>query len=263
MLGAIIGDIVGSRFEFRNHKSKEFELFAPDCSYTDDSVMTAAIAKAILVSKTDFTDLSDNAIKEMKNLGNSHLDSGYGGHFLQWLIVDQKPYGSYGNGAAMRISPIAYVANSIEDIKMYSKAVTKVSHDHPEGLKGAEVTATAIYFALQGKTKEEIKTYTEKYYPISFTCDEIRPDYSFDVSCQGSVPQALECFYEGKDFEDVIRLAISIGGDSDTIAAIAGSIAEAYFGIPNNLRIKAFSYLDTELAQIVNEFEEKYPSKSI
>jgi type I restriction enzyme M protein len=263
MLGAIIGDIVGSRFEFRNHRDKDFELFASDCTYTDDSVMTAAVADALLHMKPDHSDLSQLAIESMKQLGSTHPGRGYGFHFSEWLMGDQTPYQSYGNGAAMRVSPVAYVAGSLEECLQLSDAVTKISHNHPEGMKGAQVTAAAVFLALHGKTKEEIQAYTEAFYPIHFTIDEIRDVYNFDETCQGSVPQALECFYESKDFEDAIRTAISLGGDSDTIAAITGSIAEAYYGIPNNMRLKAVSYLDSELARIVNHFEDEYPSKTL
>jgi type I restriction enzyme M protein len=263
MLGAIIGDIAGSRFEFRNYRKKDFVLFAPDSTYTDDSVMTAAVAQALLKAKEDYSDLSQQAIQSMKDLGNSHPDRGYGFHFYQWLFEDQKPYQSYGNGAAMRVSPCAYAALSLAQAISLADAVTKVSHNHPEGMKGAEVTAGAVYLALHGRSKQEIRQYTERKYPIDFTIDEIRDTYEFDASCQGTVPQALECFYESKDFEDAIRIAVSLGGDSDTIAAITGSIAEAYYGIPNALRIQAVSCLDTELLRIVNRFEEKYPSKTL
>ena len=263
MLGAVIGDIVGSRFEFRNHRDKDFELFASDCTYTDDSVMTAAVAQAVMNSKPDFSDLSQNAVKYMSDLGNSHPGRGYGFHFYQWLLGDQKPYNSFGNGAAMRVSPVAYAAKSLEETLHLADEVTKVSHNHPEGMKGAEVTAAAVYLAIHGSTKEEIRAYTEQFYPITFTIDDIRDNYAFDETCQGCMPQALECFYESTDFEDAVRIAISLGGDSDTIAAMTGSIAEAYYGVPNILRLKAVSYLDTELALIVNRFEEIYPSKTL
>jgi ADP-ribosylglycohydrolase len=263
MLGAVIGDIVGSRFEFRNHRDKDFELFAKDCTYTDDSVMTAAIAKAVMDTQKDRSDIAALASRYMSELGNSHPGRGYGMHFSEWLINGQIPYQSYGNGSAMRVSPVAYAAGTIEECIHLADEVTKVSHNHPEGMKGAEVTATAVYMALHGATKETIHAYTDAHYPIIFTIDEIRNVYSFDETCQGCMPQALECFYESKDFEDAIRIAISLGGDSDTIAAITGSIAEAYYGIPNMLRIKAMSYLDTELARIVNRFEEEYPSKTL
>ena len=261
MFGAIIGDIVGSRFEFRNHRDKDFELFAGDCTYTDDSVMTIAVAEALLCSKPDYSDLSENASKYMAELGNSHPGRGYGLNFSEWLINGQQPYNSFGNGAAMRVSPVAYVADSLEETIHLADEVTKVSHNHPEGMKGAEVTAAAVYLALHGKTKEEIHTYTDAFYPINFTIDEIRDVYSFDETCQGCMAQALECFYESKDFEDAIRIAISLGGDSDTIAAMTGSVAEAYYGVPNKMRFQAVSYLDSELSRIVNRFEEKYPSK--
>lgn len=263
MIGAVIGDIVGSRFEFRNYRAKDFDFFAPDCTYTDDTVMTAAVAKAILTAKPDFSDLSDKAVEYMKDLGNSHPQRGYGMRFYTWLLEDQKPYNSYGNGSAMRVSPVAYAANTLEEAIHLADEVTKVSHNHPEGMKGAEVTAAAVFMALHGSSKEEIHQYTDQFYETPFTIDEMRGDYAFDETCQGTMPPALECFYESNDFEDAIRIAISLGGDSDTIAAITGSIAEAYYGVPEELRLKAVSYLDTELALILNHFEDKYPSRML
>ena len=265
MLGAIIGDIAGSRFEWRNHKSKDFELFAPGCRFTDDSVMSLAIADAILECAGDYDRLRPAAISRMQVLGNSHPRAGYGGSFVRWLQeVDPKPYNSWGNGAAMRVSACGFAGNSLEQVKVLSRKVTDVTHNHPEGLKGAEATAVAVFLARQGKTIAEIKDYIlENYYAIDFTLDEIREDYSFDVSCQGSVPQALEAFFESTDFEDAIRNAVSIGGDSDTIAAIAGGIAEAYYGIDENLRRRALAFLTEDLREIVTAFESVYPPKVI
>ena len=238
MIGAIAGDIIGSLYEWNNIKSKEFDLFNPHSFFTDDTVMTIAVGLALTECKGKYDKLSERVIEYMKMLGQKHPHAGYGGHFGMWLIsADPQPYNSYGNGAAMRISPVAYFADTIDDVKKLSYAVTSVSHNHPEGIKGAEATAVAIFLALQGKTKEEIKDYIVKnYYPLEFTLDEIRPTYTFDVSCQGSVPQALEAFFESNDFEDAIRNAISIGGDSDTIAAITGGIAEAYYGVSDEIK---------------------------
>lgn len=260
MLGAIIGDIAGSRFEFNNIKTKDFELFTEECEPTDDSIMTLAVAKAIMECKNDYSGLGKHAVRCMQELGCSYPDAGYGGHFIDWIYMeDPEPYNSFGNGAAMRVSPCAYAAKSLKEAKELSGAVTEVSHNHPEGIKGAEATTVAIYMALHGSSISEIRSaITDNYYPMDFTLDEIRKDYRFDVTCQGSVPQAIEAFLESTDFEDAVRNAVSIGGDSDTIAAITGSIAEAYYGIPSKIREKALSFLDETLLEILRKFEKKY-----
>lgn len=260
MIGAIIGDIVGSRFEWANHKSTNFELFTNQCSFTDDSVMTFAVAKTFLESRDDWNTLSANAVKYMQEIGRKYSNCGYGQMFWLWLHKkNPRPYQSFGNGAAMRISPVAYAADSMEQCIAFSNAITTVSHDHPEGLKGAEAAAVAVWAALHQWSKAEIQELIEeKYYILNFTIDEIRPKYRFDASCQGSIPQAIKAFLESSDFEDAIRLAVSIGGDSDTIAAIAGGIAEAYYGVPSNLRTKAMEYLPEDLRDILTEFETVY-----
>lgn len=256
MLGAIIGDIVGSRFEWKNIKTKEFDLFVPKCRFTDDSVMTVAIADAIMRANSNINILADYAVESMQVIGRPFPDCGYGGKFYQWMYSDNpQPYGSFGNGAAMRVSACGFASNTIEEAKEMAFEVTKVTHNHPEGIKGAEATAVAIVLAKTGKSKEEIKKYIlDNYYYIDFTLDEIRDNYFFDVTCQGSVPQALEAFFESENFEDAIRNAISIGGDSDTIAAIVGGIAEAYYGIPEEIKEKAFEYLDEDLSRAVRKF---------
>ncbi len=263
MLGAIIGDIVGSRFEWNNNKSKQFDLLTYKCSVTDDSIMTLAIAKALLESKSDYSDLSENVVKYMRNIGQHYPNCGYGGHFREWIYSDNpKPYNSYGNGAAMRVSACGFVANTLEEVKQLSKSVTEVTHNHSEGIKGAEATAVAIFLARSGKNLLEIRDYiTKNYYPLNFSLDEIRDNYEFNESCQGTVPQALEAFFESKNFEDAIRNAISIGGDSDTIAAITGGIAGAYYGIPTDIRKHALTFLDERLLKILVDFENNYPSK--
>ena len=263
MLGAIIGDIVGSRFEWNNNKSKQFDFLTYKCSVTDDSIMSLAIAKALLESKSDFSDLSENTVKYMQNIGRHYPDCGYGGHFKEWVYSDNpKPYNSYGNGAAMRVSACGYVAKTLEEVKQLSKAVTEVTHNHPEGIKGAESTAVAIFLARSGKNLLEIRDFiTKNYYPLNFTLDEIRDSYEFNESCQETVPQAFEAFFESKNFEDAIRNAISIGGDSDTLAAITGGIAGAYYGIPTEIRKHALTFLDERLLKILVEFENNYPSK--
>ncbi len=263
MLGAIIGDIVGSRFEWHNYKSKDFEFLNYQCFFTDDSVMSLALCKALLQSGNGFADLSEQAITCMREFGKNYPHAGYGGGFSSWLLsVNPQPYNSFGNGAAMRVSGCGYVANSIEEAKRLSKTVTEVTHNHPEGLKGAEAVAVAVFLARSGWNLLEIRDYIVKnYYRIGFTLDSIREEYDFDVTCQGSVPQALEAFFESTDFEDAIRNAISIGGDSDTIAAITGAVAEAYYGIPTEIRKHALTFLDERLLAILVEFENKYPSK--
>lgn len=260
MLGAIIGDIAGSRFEWNNIKSKEFDLLTYRCEPTDDSIMTLAVAKALLESKDDYRVLTDKTIKWMQTLGRKYPHAGYGGNFHKWLLSDSpKPYNSYGNGAAMRVSPCAYVASSMDEAKLLARIVTEVTHNHAEGIKGAEAVTVAIYMALHGSNLLEIQDYINaNYYHITFKLDDIRPTYTFDVSCQGSVPQALEAFFESTDYEDTIRNAISIGGDSDTIAAIAGSVAEAYYGIPAALRKHGLTFLDGDQIKILTDFEDKF-----
>lgn len=265
MIGALIGDISGSRYERKNHKSKEFPLFDKKCRLTDDSIMSLAVAKAILESDGDYEALSHNVVIHMQGLGRAYSNAGYGGSFSKWIMTpDPKPYNSYGNGSAMRVGPCGFAATSIEETKELSASVTKVSHNHPEGMKGAEAIAVAVYLAKTGETKEAIRKYIEdNYYQIDFTIDEIRDIYKFDVSCQGSVPVALEAFFESTDFEDAIRIAISVGGDSDTIAAMAGSVAEAYYGVPEGILDSAIDYLDARQMEILYYFEKKYPSKMI
>lgn len=260
MLGAITGDVVGSRFEWNNIKSKEFTFFDPVCRPTDDSIMTLAAAKAILACDGDFSKLSDQAVLCMQELGRRYPRAGYGGRFRQWLSsVNPAPYNSFGNGSAMRVSPCAYAAGTMEDAIALARAVTEVTHNHPEGIKGAEATTAAIFMALHGSSKKEIRAAVGKdYYRLNFTLDQIRSAYTFDVTCQGSVPQAIEAFLESTDFEDAIRNAISIGGDSDTIAAITGSIAEAYYGVPAGIREQTVQYLDGFQIEILNKFEAKY-----
>ena len=262
MLGAIIGDIVGSRFEWNNHRNKEFTFFSKECFTTDDSIMSLAIAKAILLSKADYSDLSENAVKYMQAIGRKYPGCGYGRRFSGWIFSDDPvAYNSYGNGAAMRVSAAGFAAKSLQEAKELSKLVTEISHNHPEGMKGAEATAVAIYMARTGSSISEIKDHIkENYYHIDFTLDEIRTSYRFNETCQDTVPQALEAFFESVGFEDAIRNAISIGGDSDTLAAICGGVAEAYYGIPEELRNEALEFLDEELLEILTLFESKYPS---
>ena len=261
MLGAIIGDIVGSRFEWNNHRSKSFEFLTYKCFPTDDSIMSLAVAKAILESKGDWSGLSDNIVKYMQEIGRKYPDCGYGSKFMRWMFSDNPtPYNSFGNGAAMRVSAAGLVANSLEEAKLLSRLVTEVTHNHPEGIKGAEATAVAIFLAKSGSNILEIRDYINKnYYPLNFTLDEIRDTYEFNETSQDTVPQALEAFFESISFEDAIRNAISIGGDSDTVAAICGGVAEAYYGIPTDIRKHALTFLDGTLLELLVEFENKYP----
>ena len=262
MFGALIGDIAGSRFEWNPTKSKDFDLLTQigGCKPTDDSVMTVAIANAILECDGDYADLSEKTISQMRTTGRRYPHAGYGGGFRAWLEAPvPRPYNSFGNGSAMRVSPCAYAANTLDEAIALSRAVSEVTHNHPEGIKGAEAVTVAIFMALHGKNILEIRDYINKhYYPMDFTLDSIRGSYKFDVTCQGSVPQAIMAFLESSDFEDAIRNAISLGGDADTQAAIAGSIAEAYYGIPAETRKLAFTFLDDYLLASVNRFEAKY-----
>ena len=264
MIGAIIGDIVGSVYEFHNLKSKNFEFLGEHNYFTDDTVMSLAVAKAVAEYKKDGGNLGLMATDCMRELGAIYPKAGYGPMFRQWLRSDNpKPYFSYGNGAAMRVSACGYAASSIEEAKSLSKAVTEITHNHPEGLKGAEAIAVAVYLAKTGSSKEEIKRYVqENYYNMDFTLDGIRDRYKYHVSCQGSVPQALEAFFESTNFEDAIRNAISIGGDSDTIGAMTGAVAEAYYGVPKNIRNRAENYLEPKLLSILLSFEKAYPPRA-
>lgn len=264
MLGAIIGDIVGSRFEFIDHFGKDFVLFARGCRYTDDSLMTLAVASALLICKENSENLGTVATHCMVDIAHRHPNVGWGGWFYGWLFERQRRLNSFGNGAGMRISPVGWVANSEEEVKLLSKKVTEISHDHPEGLKGAECIAMAVYWARTGKSKEEIRAGVANYYPRlldrSFTIQNIMGTYGYDdngdwVTCQGSIPEALIAFLDGENFEDVIRNAVGIGGDSDTIGAMAGSIAEAYYGVSSEMEEKALSYLPEDLQSIYFAFE--------
>jgi type I restriction enzyme M protein len=260
MLGAIIGDIVGSRFEWNNIKTKEFDFLTYHCSVTDDSILSLAVAKAILTCGGDCDKLGDLAVKCMQEVGRPYPDCGYGGMFNTWMYSDNpQPYNSFGNGAAMRVSACGFAASTLDEAKLLSTKVTEVTHNHPEGIKGAEATTVAIFLANTGKNILEIRDYiNDNYYPMNFTLDGIRDSYEFNETCQDTVPQAIIAFLESTSFEDAIRNAISIGGDSDTLAAITGGIAEAYYGIPTDIRKHALTYLDERLMKILVDFENKY-----
>lgn len=260
MLGAIIGDIVGSRFEFESFKTTEFELFNFECTPTDDSIMTVAVGCACAHADIeDEGDFKAYVITYMRELGGLFPDAGYGGSFHLWLTnPNMGPYNSFGNGSAMRVSPVAWAAKSLEQTETLAQWSAEVTHNHPEGIKGAQAVAAAIYLALDGKSKDEIRDYIEeKYYNLDFTVDEIRDSYSFDVTCQGSVPQAIRCFLEAESYEEAVRLAVSLGGDGDTQAAIAGSIAEAYFGIPDNIAEEAMEYMQGTLYDYYSEYSDQ------
>ena len=274
MFGAFIGDIVGSKYEFDNIKTKRFPLFSPDCDYTDDTIMTVAMAKAILLRLRDKNipgrSFQDYLIEVMQDFGRRYPTptGAYGGHFAQWLREkDPKPYGSYGNGSAMRVSPCALMAVTMEEALSLARASACVSHDHPEGVKGAEAVSAAIFLAKCGKSKEEIRQYiSQHYYNLDFTLDSIRANYQFDGSCQGSVPQAIVAFLESESFEDAIRNIISIGGDCDTTGAITGSIAwvfyadytdwvqNRYHGPMGEIKAQATAFLPQEFIDIAEEF---------
>lgn len=259
MIGAIIGDIIGSVYEWNNIKTKDFKLFSPGCFFTDDTVMTLAVAEGLMNGSS-----ADEFIKAMKKYGRMYPDAGYGGHFRNWLVSeDIHPYNSFGNGSAMRVSPVAWMFHTLTEVEQFAGVSAAVTHNHPEGIKGAQATAAAIFLARKGKSKGEIKAYIEsKYgYDLSRTLKEIRPDYCFNESCQKTVPEAIIAFLESLDFEDAIRNAISLGGDSDTLAAITGSIAEAAYKVPEEIKAKALSILDEPLRNVYREFSERILSK--
>ena len=275
MLGAVIGDIVGSRFEFNNHRSKDFELFTEDCFVTDDSIMTLAVAKALMetvkaapITKREFDEdfhdlLSGLTVNYMQSIGRNYPNCGYGGRFFQWVFSDDpRPYNSFGNGAAMRVSSAGLFAESLRDAERLAETVTAVTHNHDEGIKGAAATAVAIYMAKSGAPKSEIRDLvTQGYYPLNFTIDAIRPFYRFNETSKETVPQAIQCFLESESFEDAIRIAISLGGDSDTLAAITGSIAGAFYGIPQDMGEKALTYLNKELRSLYDEWTAFCPKR--
>ena len=256
MLGAIVGDIIGSAYEFKNTKRKEFHLFTPKSKFTDDTVMTLAVARWLCGDKEH---RKETLVRHMQELGRRYPTAGYGGSFMRWLYnPEPQPYNSYGNGSAMRVSPVAFYAHSLQEALGLAKISAEVTHNHPEGIKGAQAIASSIYLARHGATKREIKSYAEEqfHYDLSRQLDDIRPTYSYDMSCQHTVPQALLAFLEGANFEDVIRSAVSIGGDSDTIAAMAGGIAQAFYVIPKKLSSYCYALLTPELRGVLNDFED-------
>lgn len=263
MYGAILGDMIGSPYEFdQGDKTKDFPLFCEDSTYTDDSVMTLAVAEAFLVMDPalDETGIKLLLIKKLQRYGKLYPHAGYGSMFRQWLRSRHpEPYGSYGNGSAMRVSSAGWLFDDFDTVRKMARYSAEVTHNHPEGIKGAEATACVIYLARKGYTKEEIKDYVQILfdYDLSRTCDEIRPGYCHKESCQETVPEAITAFLEGESFEDVIRTAVSLGGDCDTLTAIAGSMAEAFYGVPEELKQECRNRLPQPLLEVLERFDER------
>lgn len=263
MLGAIIGDIVGSRFEFNNIKTKEFDLVGEGTSMTDDSIMTLAVDECLLENKLD----SNSVVKTLKKWGRRYPNAGYGGTFYHWVLGDsEQPYYSYGNGSAMRVSGVGWFANSEDEVRTMSEAVTGVTHNHPEGLKGAETVAMCIYYALIGKDKDFIRDYILEQYPevAELDYEELRRTYVHgEESCQKTVPQALYCFLISDSFEDCLRTTISIGGDCDTTAAMSCAIAEAFYGgVPKHIYEEVLPYITEDAIVILTKcYKKMVPDK--
>ncbi len=257
LLGAVAGDIIGSAYEFNPVKSIGFRLFSGDSRFTDDTVMTVANADWLL--------RGGDLVQTMQRYGRHYRHRGYGGMFSKWIWAEEpQPYHSFGNGSAMRVSPVGWAFETLEETLNAAKQSAEVTHSHPEGIKGAQAVASAVYLARTGKSKREIKEYIESAfgYDLSRTCDDIRPAYRFDVTCQGSVPESIIAFLEGSDYESTIRLAISLGGDADTMAAIAGGIAEAYYKeIPLHIKEEALRRLPDEFVGIMSRFYRRFVSK--
>ena len=270
IFGAIVGDIVGVPYEFHNIKTKAFDLFTLSSRYSDDTVMTLAVASALLNWKKGETikdkDFAKAVVQSMKSFGKRYPHAGYANRFAAWLSGrSSKPYGSFGNGSAMRVSPVAWYFDTLEEVEKYAGISAEVTHNHPEGIKGAQATAAAIFLARTGKSKSAIRGYIEaKYnYDLSRTCDEIRPDYTFDGSCLGTVPEAITAFLDAENFEDALRNAISLGGDSDTLAAITCSIAQGVWGVPEDIEKAARERLDDFMRAELDEWEHEKPANGI
>ena len=256
LLGAIAGDIIGSVYEFRSFKETTFPLFSDSSGYTDDTVMTVANAEWLLSG--------DSLLGIMQDFGNRY-PAGYGGMFWEWLhAYDPQPYNSWGNGSAMRVSPVGWAFDTLEETLEAARQSAEITHNHPEGIKGAQATAACIFLARTGKSKQEIKEYIEDYfgYDLSRTCDEIRPTYQFNESCQGTVPESIIAFLESTDYESAIRLAVSLGGDADTMGAITGCIAEAFYGgVPDHIRKEVLKILPNEFIEVMQKFYQKFVEK--
>ena len=251
IIGAIIGDIVGSRFEWNNHKSTDFDLFANGCRFTDDTVMTVAVAEWLETGK-HLPDI-------MRKWAKKYFRRGYGVRFANWLFMtpNPQPYNSLGNGSGMRVSPVGFYAKSLDNALELAEQSAEVSHNHPEGIKGAQAIASAIFLAREGRSKEEIRDYIEQTfgYNLHRTCDEIRPTYQFNMTCEGSCPEAIVAFLDSTDYESAIRLAVSLGGDSDTIACMTGGIAAAFYGVPDHIIEQAMEYIPDDMMEIINKFD--------
>ena len=259
MYGAILGDIIGSPYEFdMGDKTKDFPLFREDSGFTDDSMMTIAVADALLSDAKDPERIKTLLIYSMQRWGRKDPDAGYGGMFIRWLFDDDpQPYGSFGNGSAMRVSSVGWLYDTLEETREKARLTAEVTHNHPEGVKGAECVASVIWLARNGKSKQEIKEYVVKEfgYDLSRTCDEIRPGYYHVESCQQTVPEAITAFLEGESFEDVIRTAVSLGGDCDTLTCIAGSMAEAFYGVPEELKAECRKRITPEMKEVLDRFD--------
>ena len=257
VIGAVAGDIAGSHYEFLGLKMKDFPLFNRYDRFTDDSILTLIITKTLLECNGDYKNLQQMLIDYMKDIGRLYVDTaGYGGMFFEWLFSeDNRPYNSCGNGSAMRVSAVPYFANNLDEVKALSKLVTEITHNHPEGIKGAEATAVVEWLALNGKTKEEIKEYVEKnYYPMNYTEGDLFKNYKFEDLCQETVPQCIFAFLISNSYEDALKKVIGWGGDTDTMGAITGAMAGAYYGVPNEIQNCAKSFLDKRMLKIVNLF---------
>jgi len=256
IIGAIAGDVIGSAYEFNPTRDYDFKLFTSESTFTDDTVLTMANAQWLLV---DEQHTHERLVAIMQDLCSRYEDRGYGGRFARW-IGDSKPqpYNSYGNGSAMRVSPVGYYSQSIEEALTLAKISAEVTHNHPEGIKGAQATAAVIFMAIHGASKEEIRNTVTKVfgYDLSRSLEEIRPTYTFNELCQTTVPEALTCYLEGKDYEDVIRLAVSLAADADTLAAIAGPIASAVWDVPNEISQPAIALLSEEFCTTLLRFNE-------
>ena len=260
MYGALLGDMIGAPYEFdRGKKTKDFPLFSDDSAFTDDSVMTIAVAEALMDTLGGSDDeIQDAVARRMREWGAKYPDAGYGGRFRRWLWdKSMGPYGSYGNGSAMRVAAAGWLGETLEEARRLARLTALPTHNHPEGIKGAESTAAAIWMARNGKTKEEIRDYIvrEFKYDLSRTCDEIRPKYHHDETCQKTVPEAITAFLEGTNFEDVIRTAVSLGGDCDTLTCIAGSIAEAFYGVPTLYEAECRERLEPDMLAVLDRFD--------
>lgn len=261
MYGAILGDIIGSPYEFDlGRKTKKFPLFSWRSTFTDDTVMTLAVAQALLDAQPgeEPEKTAGRVVASMQRFGKAYPGAGYGMLFSSWLDQENpKPYGSFGNGSAMRVSAVGWLYPDLDTVRRMARLTAQVTHNHPEGIKGAEATASAIFLARTGSTKAEIRAYieTQFHYDLSRTCDEIRPGYHHVESCQQTVPEAITAFLEGQSFEDVIRTAVSLGGDCDTLTCIAGSMAEAFYGIPEPLKEQCRNRLPEELRNVLLRFE--------